>query len=385
MIHFLEQNFVELVTITSTIYLMLAIILLLFKTPDTKVYKTFRRSKRLMAGGMLLISLNIWIWIASFTGTWTEYNNWVPCFDIILFYLMGICFSFSLSSLLDPHYISRKRCKTIAVKFTMTAFFALIAMIDALKDYQLPLLLIALGGLLEMLIGHIYYFNRCYLRSNALFENYFSNNKNYFIRWLKVSHWLFYGMLILGVISIRTGALINWLVQFYVVGMNLYILVNIINYASAYETLMKANCDEEAEEEEEEKEEETGKEKSEEANPKKAFIETLRPRVTEWIQEKSYLQEQFTIDDLATRLYTNKTYLSTFIKEEFGMNFSSWIASLRLKEAKKMMSEHPDARLKDIAYNVGFSSLPYFSSVFAKSEGVTPSVWMKERGRNAER
>ena len=373
MIHFLEKNFVGLVTITSTIYLMLAIILLLFKTPDTKVYKTFRRSKRLMAGGMLLISLNIWIWIASFTGTWTEYNNWVPCFDIILFYLMGICFSFSLSSLLDPHYISRKRCKVIAVKFVMTAFFALIAMIDALKDYQLPLLLIALGGLLEMLIGHIYYFNRCYLRSNALFENYFSNNKNHFIRWLKVSHWLFYGMLILGVISIRTGALINWLVQFYVVGMNLYILVNIINYASEYETLMKANCDEE-----EKEEEETGK------SPKKAFIETLRPRVTEWIQEKSYLQEQFTIDDLATRLYTNKTYLSTFIKEEFGMNFSSWIASLRLEEAKKMMSEHPDARLKDIAYNVGFSSLPYFSSVFAKSEGVTPSVWMKERSRNKE-
>ena len=67
------------------------------------------------------------------------------------------------------------------------------------------------------------------------------------------------------------------------------------------------------------------------------------------------------------------------------MNFSNWITSLRLKEAKKMMSEHPDARLKDIAYKVGFSSLPYFSSVFAKSEGVTPSVWMKERGRNAER
>lgn len=373
MIHFLEQHFVELVTITSIIYLTLATILLLYQTPDTAVYKTFRRSKRLMAGGMMLISLNIWIWIASFTGSWTEYNNWVPCFDIILFYLMGICFSFSLSSLLDPHYISRKRCRTIAVKFTMTAFFALIAMTDALKAYQIPLLLIALIGLLEMLIGHIYYFNKCYLRSNALFENYFSNEKSHFIRWLKVSHWLFYGMLILGVISIRTGALFNWLVQFYVVGMNLYILVNIINYASEYETLMKADCDK------------TEEEKNGEASPKKAYIETLRPRVTEWIQEKSYLKDQFTIDDLATRLYTNKTYLSSFIKEEFGMSFSSWIASLRLEEAKKMMSEHPDAKLKDIAYNVGFSSLPYFSSVFAKSEGVTPSAWMKEISRNKER
>uniref|UniRef100_UPI003FEF09BB hypothetical protein n=1 Tax=Prevotella sp. TaxID=59823 RepID=UPI003FEF09BB len=74
MIHFLEQHFVELVTITSIIYLTLATILLLCQTPDTAVYKTFRRSKRLMAGGMVLISLNIWIWIASFTGSWTEYN-----------------------------------------------------------------------------------------------------------------------------------------------------------------------------------------------------------------------------------------------------------------------------------------------------------------------
>lgn len=264
------------------------------------------------------------------------------------------------------------RYRAIAVKFTLTAFFALIAMTDALKAYQIPLLLIALAGLLEMLIGHIYYFNKCYLRSNALFENYFSNEKSHFIRWLKVSHWLFYGMLILGVISIRTGALFNWLVQFYVVGMNLYILVNIINYASEYETLMKANCDK------------TEEEKNGEASPKKAYIETLRPRVAEWTLEKSYLKEQFTIDDLATKLYTNKTYLSTFIKEEFGMNFSSWIASLRLEEAKKMMRAHPDAKLKDIAYNVGFSSLPYFSSVFAKSEGVTPSAWMKEISRNKE-
>lgn len=38
MIHFLEQHFVELVTITSIIYLTLATILLLYQTPDTAVY-----------------------------------------------------------------------------------------------------------------------------------------------------------------------------------------------------------------------------------------------------------------------------------------------------------------------------------------------------------
>ena len=92
---------------------------------------------------------------------------------------------------------------------------------------------------------------------------------------------------------------------------------------------MKANCDEEKTEEEGEVAE---KEKNGEISPKKAYIEKLRPRVAEWILEKSYLEEQFTIDDLATRLYTNKTYLSSFIKEEFGMSFSSWIAPGRSQE-----------------------------------------------------
>lgn len=55
MIHFLELHFVELVTITSIIYLTLATILLLYQTPDTAVYKTFRRSNR---RNMMLISRN---------------------------------------------------------------------------------------------------------------------------------------------------------------------------------------------------------------------------------------------------------------------------------------------------------------------------------------
>ena len=51
------------------------------------------------------------------------------------------------------------------------------------------------------------------------------------------------------------------LLLFYVVAKNFYILITIINYASEYETLMKANCDEEKTEEGEEAEKEKKEEK----------------------------------------------------------------------------------------------------------------------------
>lgn len=136
-----------------------------------------------------------------------------------------------------------------------------------------------------------------------------------------------------------------------------------------------------------EKEEEMGEKKEIETeadnnslpNKKKEnYIELLRPRIAKWVESKAYTHEQFTIEELAAKLYTNKTYLSSFIREEYGMNFSGWIAHLRIEEAKRMMRENPDQKLIDVAFNVGFSSLAYFSSVFSKMEGVSPSLWLRK-------
>lgn len=136
-----------------------------------------------------------------------------------------------------------------------------------------------------------------------------------------------------------------------------------------------------------EKEEEMGEKKEIETeaddsflpNKKKEnYVELLRPRIAKWVESKAYMREQFTIEELAAKLYTNKTYLSSFIREEYSMNFSGWIAHLRIEEAKRMMRENPDQKLIDVAFNVGFSSLAYFSSVFSKIEGVSPSVWLKK-------
>ena len=403
MISFLERNFTYLVTMTSIIYCILGLVLIFFKSPKTDVYAPYRKSKWMLAAGMWMISINIWIWLATFTGLWTRENAWVASFDTILFYLIGVCYTFSFGNLTDYTYISRQRCKITAIKFGATAFIALIAMVEALAAYRQILLIVALLGIIELCARHLIFFNRSYLQRNELIANYFSSDKKSDVRWLNISHWLFYILLAFGVFSITSGAVFNWLLQFYVVAVNVYITVNFINFAKEYATLRLATTEEmiavmdktqsnnlnhkerkkKEEDEEAEREEVTATSRTKKTY-KEDFRNILRPRIAAWVKAKAYTHEQFTLEELASRLYTNKTYLSTFIKDEYDMNFSSWVASLRIDEAKRIMLKEPEKRLQEVAFECGFSSLAYFSSVFSKSEGISPSAWQREFSRKTD-
>ena len=403
MVSFLERNFTYLVTMTSFIYCILGLVLIFIKSPKTAVYAPYRKSKWLLAAGMWMTSINIWVWLATFNGLWTRENAWVASYDTILFYLIGVCYTFSFGSLIDHTYISRQRCKITAIKFGATAFIALIAMTDALAAYRQILLLIALLGVIELCARHIIFFHRSYLQCNELLANYFSSDKKSNVRWLNISHWLFYILLAFGVFSITSGAIINWLVQFYVVAVNIYITVNFINYAKEYATLRLASTEEmiavmnktqsnnlshkkwkRKEEEEKAKGEEVTATSRTKKPYKEDFRDFLRPRIAVWVKTKAYTHEQFTLEELASKLYTNKTYLSTFIKNEYDMNFSGWVASLRIDEAKRIMMKEPEKRLQEVAFECGFSSLAYFSSVFSKSEGISPSAWQREFSRKTD-
>lgn len=403
MISFLERNFTYLVTMTSIIYCILGLVLIFFKSPKNDVYSPYRKSKWLLAAGMWMTSINIWIWLATFNGLWTLENEWVASFDTILFYLIGVCFTFSFGCLIDYTYISRQRCKITAIKFGATAFIALIAMTDALAAYRQILLIVALLGVIELCAKHIIFFHRSYLQCNELLANYFSSDKKSNVRWLNISHWLFYILLAFGVVSITSGAVINWLLQFYIVAVYIYITVNFIKYANEYETLRMATTEEmiavmdktqsnNLSHEERKKKEKEEKAEGEEVTAtsrtkkpyKEDFRDILRPRIAVWVKAKAYTHEQFTLEELASSLYTNKTYLSTFIKDEYDMNFSGWVASLRIDEAKRIMMKEPEKRLQEVAFECGFSSLAYFSSVFSKSEGISPSAWQREFSRKTD-
>ena len=103
------------------------------------------------------------------------------------------------------------------------------------------------------------------------------------------------------------------------------------------------------------------------------FIE----KVDNWIKTDGYVQQGLTIKELSEILYTNRTYLSAYIKTTYKMTFREWITGLRLEYAKNMLKEHPEINIQKLAESSGFLSRSNFIKLFSEKEGCTPAKWKK--------
>lgn len=397
MIELLEKCFGGLVHAEGVIFIILGIMLFAFKVPKTTNYAPYRVSKNLLAASLWTISINVIIWIYLMDDDWTTKSPRIACMDIIFYYLMGITFSLAISNLLDKKYITRRRLSWMAITWAATSIVCLLSLVEGLKQYQDWFLTAGLLGLLEFCVRAFINFRKTYARSKEIYDNYFSEDKRQFISWIKRSFFLLYGSALVAILTINTGMLANWALILYIISVMMYVSISFINYALDYDTLSqadtedveeyvkeakkakmeieKAETEKAATSEAEAKEEETGSKKI----LPNHYAEKLAPTIQKWVDGKHYLTQQFSIDDLANNLGTNKFYLSTFIRENYDMNFSTWVASLRIEEAKRMMQEKPDIRLEAVAYAVGFSSLSYFSKVFSRLEGTSPSIWLRNK------
>lgn len=96
---------------------------------------------------------------------------------------------------------------------------------------------------------------------------------------------------------------------------------------------------------------------------------TLQP-VIEYIN-KNYA-DIVGIDEIASQCYLNKSYLCRLFKKETGMTLTQYINNVRIQRACEMISD-TELDMTEIALRCGFSSAPYFSSVFKSAVKCTPS------------
>ena len=119
---------------------------------------------------------------------------------------------------------------------------------------------------------------------------------------------------------------------------------------------------------------ENAEEEEEEEDP---VLKQYRANLETWMAEsKPYLNPEFRLVDLMQVLPMNRTYLSNFINTEYGCTFYQYVTNYRIEEAKRLMKEHPEMKLQEIAEQSGFSSAAVFSRTFVKEMGVTPTEWL---------
>lgn len=98
---------------------------------------------------------------------------------------------------------------------------------------------------------------------------------------------------------------------------------------------------------------------------------------------KQYIYDNYnknlTLEGVSNHIGFNPTYFSAFFKKETGKNFSEYLTELRMKNAKLCLISS-DRDIADIAEEVGYGDIKYFSKLFKKVTGLSPSEYRKLYG-----
>ncbi len=92
--------------------------------------------------------------------------------------------------------------------------------------------------------------------------------------------------------------------------------------------------------------------------------------VTEYIYRN--LDKKITMYDIATGSGYNRDYLYRIIRKELGISTVNYVNKIKLSEAKKMI-QHTELSISEIAWNLGYESIQYFSRLFKEETGMSPS------------
>lgn len=88
-------------------------------------------------------------------------------------------------------------------------------------------------------------------------------------------------------------------------------------------------------------------------------------------------KSDISMQDLSGASYVSPSHLSSLFKERFNLSFKKVLMHIRIEEAKRVLSKHPQRQVTLICTDSGFSDLSHFEKTFKKYVGLSPSVYRK--------
>lgn len=104
-------------------------------------------------------------------------------------------------------------------------------------------------------------------------------------------------------------------------------------------------------------------------------IKLILRKAVEYLQ--THYHEQVTLNEVAAHAYVSTYYISRMFKREVGKSFVDYLNEIRIEKAKEMLK---DVKLKtyEVAEKVGIPDAHYFSRLFKKYVGVTPTEFREQ-------
>ena len=344
------------------------------KTPEKKIFKNYLRSRQMMGIAMLLLSANYSVHF--FFGIRFKNADSAILMNMSTYFLCYSLFSSALIMLLDCFYITKRRVWTHIILWIVFStlsgvvlFLLPSGIMQKISLFALAAWLVVFGVVLarRVIIA--------YRRAIRIFNETQSDDIGAYIEWLSIfTYWAVIFGVGCGLLTfLPDNYVFIWIlssIPFYS-----YLFYSYQNYLLFYEQV--ENAFEQDIQSEEELLTNSGIEPEMVSEEVPGSYTEFIERVDNWIKTDGYVQQGLTIKELSKILYTNRTYLSAYIKTTYKMTFREWITSLRLEYAKNILKEHPEINIQKLAESSGFLSRSNFIKLFSEKEGCTPAKWKK--------
>ena len=339
------------------------------KTPEKKIFKNYLRSRQIMGIAMLLLSANYSVHF--FFGIRFKNADSAILMNMSTYFLCYSLFSSALIMLLDRFYITKRRVWTHIILWIIFSTLSGVVLFLLPSGIMQKFSLFALAGWL--VVFGVVLARRvivAYRRAIQIFNETQADDIGTYIEWLSIfTYWAVIFGVGCGLLTFLPDEYVFiWIlssIPFYS-----YLFYSYQNYLLFYEQVENAFEQDIQSEEELLTDTETEPEIVFEKEVPRSYTEFIE-RVDNWIKTDGYVQQGLTIKELSKILYTNRTYLSAYIKTTYKMTFREWITSLRLEYAKNILKEHPEINIQKLAESSGFLSQSNFIKLFSKSAQTT--------------
>ncbi|SDR92172.1 helix-turn-helix domain-containing protein [Gramella sp. MAR_2010_147] len=112
------------------------------------------------------------------------------------------------------------------------------------------------------------------------------------------------------------------------------------------------------------------------------LLEKFKTHVSKFFESRQ-LQEKGipSIEQIAGKMMVSQRYLSDTLKKETGKTTTEHLHLYIIEEAKHILLQ-PDKSISEVAYELGFEYPPYFSRLFKKKEGISPTEYREKYNLN---
>jgi AraC-like DNA-binding protein len=112
--------------------------------------------------------------------------------------------------------------------------------------------------------------------------------------------------------------------------------------------------------------------------------EMLNAIESKMIEEKFYLNENFSSQDVLVHFEITRNKLDELLTHIKGVSFADWLNSLRIEYAKNLLINNNKYTIDAISSISGFSSRSAFYAAFKKVTNITPTEFIRQVKNNSE-